>query len=109
MPEVVRGELGFVAPLVPHERRTTSEGLEEAFAVNVLAPHLLGKWLRPALLAGAPARVVTFWGGGPAVLDLDDLQSEKAPFDGWNTYVQTKHGIAALTLAIPGRPLCRKK
>jgi NAD(P)-dependent dehydrogenase (short-subunit alcohol dehydrogenase family) len=87
------------AAVVPQTRRTTADGLEEAFAVNVLAPHQLGKWLRPALLAGAPARVVTFWGGGTNELDLDDLQSEKVPFDGWKTYVQSKNAIAALTLA----------
>lgn len=86
------------AAVVPHERRTTPEGLEEAFAVNVLAPHLLNRWLRPHLVAGG-ARVVAFWGGGLDVLALDDLQSERGAFDGWTCYGQTKNAVAALTLA----------
>lgn len=86
------------AAVVPHERRTTDEGLEQAFAVNVLAPHRLNTWLRPSLVAGN-ARVVSFWGGGSDVLAVDDLQSERGAFDGWTCYCQTKNAVAALTLA----------
>ncbi|MCA9490856.1 MAG: SDR family NAD(P)-dependent oxidoreductase, partial [Myxococcales bacterium] len=86
------------AAVVPHDRVVTDEGLEQAFAVNVLAPHRLNTWLRPNLAAGS-ARVVGFWGGGSDVLAVDDLQSERGAFDGWTCYCQTKNAVAALTLA----------
>ncbi len=40
-------------------RRTTPDGLEEMFQVNVLAPFLLTSLLRPQLRAAAPSRVIT--------------------------------------------------
>lgn len=40
-------------------RERTSEGNDLVLTVNHLAPHLLMRELRPALLAGAPSRIVT--------------------------------------------------
>jgi NAD(P)-dependent dehydrogenase (short-subunit alcohol dehydrogenase family) len=58
-------------------RRPTSEGLEQTFALNHLAPFLLTSLLRAHLVGG---RVVTTASDAHAQgrLDLDDLQSERS-------------------------------
>jgi NAD(P)-dependent dehydrogenase (short-subunit alcohol dehydrogenase family) len=58
-------------------RRETSEGFEQTFALNHLAPFLLTNLLRDRLTAG---RVVTTASDAheSGRLDLDDLQSEKS-------------------------------
>jgi NAD(P)-dependent dehydrogenase (short-subunit alcohol dehydrogenase family) len=58
-------------------RQVTSEGFERTFALNHLAPFLLTNLLRESLRGG---RVVTTASDAhkAGVLDLDDLQSEKA-------------------------------
>jgi NAD(P)-dependent dehydrogenase (short-subunit alcohol dehydrogenase family) len=69
-------------------RRETSEGFEETFALNHLAPFLLTELLRDRLGGG---RVVTTSSdahkGG--LLDLDDLQSTKS-FSGMRVYGTSK-------------------
>ena len=59
-------------------RERTAEGRDLVLAVNHLAPHLLMRELRPALLAGAPSRIVTVGSStsdrariDPANLELD--------------------------------------
>ncbi len=85
------------AAVVPKTRIETSEGLDECFMTNVLAPFILTKRLDPALRAGAPSRVQLFWGGGQNTFDIDDLQSKKAKrYDGWAAYCQTKNACALL-------------
>ncbi|WP_217697471.1 SDR family NAD(P)-dependent oxidoreductase [Nocardia donostiensis] len=64
-------------------RILTEDGLETAFAVDVIAPFCLTHWLMPALTAAAstrqPARVVNITGGIPkGQIDLDNLQGEKS-------------------------------
>jgi len=58
-------------------RKQTSEGFEQTFALNHLAPFLLTNLLRDRLAGG---RVVTTASGAhrSGRLDLDDLQSEKS-------------------------------
>jgi NAD(P)-dependent dehydrogenase (short-subunit alcohol dehydrogenase family) len=58
-------------------RRVTSEGLEQTFALNHLAPFLLTNLLRPRLAGG---RVVTTASDAhqQGRLDLNDLQSEQS-------------------------------
>jgi NAD(P)-dependent dehydrogenase (short-subunit alcohol dehydrogenase family) len=58
-------------------RKETSEGLEQTFALNHLAPFLLTNLLRDRLAGG---RVVTTASGAhrSGRLDLDDLQSERS-------------------------------
>ena len=69
-------------------RRETSEGFEETFALNHLAPFLLTELLRDRLVGG---RVVTTSSdahkGG--LLDLDDLQSTRS-FSGMRVYGSSK-------------------
>ncbi len=91
------------AAVVPTTRKVTSEGIEEAFATNVLAPFLLTQLLTPSLERAAPSRVIAFYGGGQPNFDIDDLQSERGKYDGWNAYVQTKNACVALTRAWSAR------
>jgi NAD(P)-dependent dehydrogenase (short-subunit alcohol dehydrogenase family) len=82
-------------------RRETSEGLEETFALNHLAPFLLTELLRDRLVGG---RVVTTSSdahkGG--LLDLDDLQSTRS-FSGMRVY-----GTAKLCNILFTRELARR-
>ncbi|HEY8206594.1 MAG TPA: SDR family NAD(P)-dependent oxidoreductase, partial [Myxococcaceae bacterium] len=84
------------AAVVPKARAETPEGLDGCFATNVLAPFLLTRLLEDHLRAAAPSRVLYFWGGGQNVLDLEDLQSKKTPYSGWNAYCQSKNACALL-------------
>jgi retinol dehydrogenase-14 len=96
------------AAVVPSTRNVTSEGIEEAFATNVLAPFLLTELLMPSLERAAPSRVVAFYGGGQPNFDIDDLESARGTYDGWNAYTQTKNACVVLTRAW-GRRLAPKK
>lgn len=84
------------AAVVPKTRSETPEGMEACFAANVLAPFLLTRLLENSLRAGAPSRVLYFWGGGQNTMDAEDLQSRKAPYDGWKAYCQSKNACALL-------------
>lgn len=57
-------------------RERTSEGHDLVLAVNHLAPFVLMRELRPALLAGSPARIVTVGSStsDSARIDPDDLE-----------------------------------
>ncbi|MFD8277058.1 SDR family NAD(P)-dependent oxidoreductase [Streptomyces flaveolus] len=46
-------------------REVTEDGIETAFAVNVVAPFCLTHWLMPALTASGQARVINITGGIP--------------------------------------------
>lgn len=80
------------------ERRVSPDGLEETWAVNTLAPHLLTRALLPNLKAAGDARVVNvastehYFGK----INWDDTQFEK----GWTaryTYRQSKLALVMLT------------
>ena len=82
----------------PEARTHTPDGVELTFATNVLGPFLLTSLLLPALLAAAPARVITVSSGGmyTARLRPEDLQLENEPFDGARFYAHTKRAQVAL-------------
>ncbi len=86
------------AGALPPERTYTREGVELTFATNVLGPFVLTSLLLPALLAGAPARVITVSSGGmyTARLRSDDVQLECEPFDGARFYAHSKRAQVAL-------------
>src|SRR5918994_6487381 len=79
------------AGVVARERRLTVDGLETQLAVNHLAPFLLTELLLPLLRAGAPSRVITVSSTTHhgAVIDFDDLQSER-DYDPADVYALTK-------------------
>ena len=80
----------------PH-REITQDGLETAFAVNVVAPFCLTHWLMPALTASGAGRVINITGGIPkGSIDLDNLQGEKS-YVGLSFYNQTKLAQMAMS------------
>ena len=70
----------------------TAEGYELQFATNHLGHFLLTGLLAPALLAGAPARVVNVSSAGHRLsgVDFDDLHFERRDYDKWIAYGQSK-------------------
>jgi NAD(P)-dependent dehydrogenase (short-subunit alcohol dehydrogenase family) len=72
-------------------RHVTADGFEQTFALNHLAPFLLTSLLLKRLSASG-ARVVTTASDAhkSAVLDLDDLQSERGRFRPGRVYGMTK-------------------
>ena len=81
------------------ERSTTPEGFDASFATNVLGTTALTQRLLPALIAGAPSRVVFVSSGGMYTqpLGLGDLQHAKLqPWDGSAAYAKEKRCQVAL-------------
>ncbi|KAF6260751.1 hypothetical protein COO60DRAFT_857255 [Scenedesmus sp. NREL 46B-D3] len=98
------------AGVLLNERLTTPEGQEQSFATNALGTAALTQRLMPALLAGAPSRVIFVSSGGMYTerLHLDDLQhSSLQPWDGSAAYARDKRRQVAmaehLTAAMPGQ------
>lgn len=87
------------AATLPQERTETEEGLETAFATDLLSPYLLTRLLIPRLQQSAPARIVNVSSGGMYLsgLNLDDLQSSNGKYDGSRAYAQAKRGLMVLT------------
>ncbi len=73
------------------DRRLTVDQIESTLAVNHLAPYLLTRLLTDALVAAAPARVVTVASEMHRIarIDLDDLQAGRR-YDGVRAYALTK-------------------
>jgi NAD(P)-dependent dehydrogenase (short-subunit alcohol dehydrogenase family) len=94
--DVLANNAGAVFPT----RRETSEGFEQTFALNHLAPFLLSNLLRDRLAGG---RVVTTASGAhrSGRLDLDDLQSERS-------YSPRVYGTAKLCNVLFTRELARR-
>jgi NAD(P)-dependent dehydrogenase (short-subunit alcohol dehydrogenase family) len=70
----------------------TGQGWEMQFGTNHLGHFLLTALLAPALVAGAPARVVNVSSGGHHMgsVDFDDPHYERRPYEKWNAYGQAK-------------------
>jgi dehydrogenase/reductase SDR family member 12 len=87
------------AGVLPAQRIVTADGLELTFATNVLGPFLLTKLLLDPLRSSAPSRIVTVASGGMYTqpLRVDDLQMERAEFDGTVAYARTKRAEVVLT------------
>lgn len=83
-----------------NEPRTSADGLEMHFAVNVLGPWRLTRALLPALQAADEARVLNVTGGDkPAAIDVDNLQAEKG-FAGLMTYGHSKSVLESMSMAL---------
>ncbi|XP_007471746.1 PREDICTED: dehydrogenase/reductase SDR family member 12 [Lipotes vexillifer] len=82
-----------------NERELTEDGLEKNFATNTLGVYVLTTALIPVLEKEHDPRVITVSSGGMLVqkLNADDLQSERAAFDGTMVYAQNKRQQVVLT------------
>ncbi len=88
------------AGLLPAERRVTEDGIEVAFATNVLGPFLLTALTEQTLRASAPARVIWVSSGGmySQRVATSDLQAEGLAddWDGTVVYARTKRAQVIL-------------
>lgn len=86
------------AGAMPDARTETDEGLELAFATNVLGPFLLTALLEERLRAAAPSRVITVSSGGMYAqrLDADDLQHERRSYSPASVYARNKRAQVVL-------------
>lgn len=80
-------------------RELSRDGIELAFATNVLGPFLLTNMLLALIERSAPARIINVSSGGmyTQALDVDDLQSERGDYDGPAVYARTKRAEVVLT------------
>jgi retinol dehydrogenase-14 len=85
-------------------RHETVDGIETVFATNHLGPFLLSNLLLPALIAGAPSRVVTVSSGVQAMakMDFDDLQGVKS-YSEIRSYNQSKLANVLFTYELSRR------
>lgn len=92
------------AGLLIDGRRITVDGIEETLQVNHLGAFLLTGLLRERLVSCAPARVITVssLAHRAAVLDFDDLQSERC-YDGWTAYARSKLANVMFTYELARR------
>ena len=87
------------AAVLPTERTMTPEGIETAFATDLLSPWLLTRLLIPRLKASAPARSINVSSGGMYLsgLDVDELENSSGSYDGSRAYARAKRGLMVLT------------
>jgi NAD(P)-dependent dehydrogenase (short-subunit alcohol dehydrogenase family) len=87
----------------PLER--TAEGFELQFGTNHLGHFLLTNLLLPALLAGAPSRIVNLSSGGHQSSDViwDDPNYERRPYDKFESYGQSKTANILFTVELDRR------
>jgi len=87
------------AAVLPLERETTTEGLETAFATDLLSPFMLTELLMPKLRDSAPARIINVLSGGMYLssIDVNDLENKKGRYDGSRAYARAKRGLMILT------------
>ncbi len=71
---------------------TTEDGFESQFGTNHLGHFLLATLLAPALVAGAPSRLIALSSAGHrrADVDLDDPGFERTPYEEWAAYGRAK-------------------
>ncbi len=70
----------------------TSDGFEMQFGTNHLGHFLMTGLVAPALLKGAPARIVSLSSRGHQMSPVvfDDISFEKREYDKWSSYGQSK-------------------
>jgi NAD(P)-dependent dehydrogenase (short-subunit alcohol dehydrogenase family) len=86
------------------KRQVTSEGFEQTFAVNYLAPFLLTYELLDLLKASAPSRIINVSSGlaKNGKVDFDDLQNERN-YKGMQAYSNAKLMLMMFTYALSRR------
>ncbi len=108
--ETIRGRYPEIGCLINNagvwmtKKVLTADGLEITFMVNHLGPFILTNLLLPALLAGAPARVVNV---NADLYVFGRLDLEKTPrgddFDRFYTYCNTKQANVLFTVELARR------
>ncbi|MEW6270262.1 MAG: oxidoreductase [Thermodesulfobacteriota bacterium] len=83
----------------------TADGFELQLGTNHLGHFLLTCLLAPALVAGAPARVVNLSSGGHVISDVgwDDPGFERRAYDKWAAYGQSKTANVLFTVELERR------
>jgi NAD(P)-dependent dehydrogenase (short-subunit alcohol dehydrogenase family) len=86
-------------------RAVTVDGRELTLAVNHLAPFLLTSLIAPALVRGAPSRVVSVTSifAHFGRLDLDDLELARRRYDATHAYNRSKLANVMFTLELAER------
>src|SRR2546427_12500145 len=86
------------AGLFNQRRRVTTDGYENPFATNYLAPFLLTNLQLPILKASAPSRIINVSSVGHynGHINFDDLNLEKE-YGGWKAYGQSKLALVLFT------------
>jgi NAD(P)-dependent dehydrogenase (short-subunit alcohol dehydrogenase family) len=81
-----------------HERRLSPDGIEATFATLVVGPFALIGAVLPLLRATPGVRVISVTSGGQYAqrLDLDDLESARAPYAGTRAYARAKRAQVGL-------------
>ncbi|CAN5677545.1 SDR family NAD(P)-dependent oxidoreductase [soil metagenome] len=84
---------------------TTDDGFELQFGTNHLGHFLLGTLLAPALVAGAPSRLISLSSRGHAFadVDLDDPGFEHTKYDPFRAYGRSKTANALFAIAFEHR------
>jgi NAD(P)-dependent dehydrogenase (short-subunit alcohol dehydrogenase family) len=80
----------------------TTQGWEAQFATNHLGHFALTTALLPALLNGAPSRLVALSSSGHKIcgVDFDDIHFERREYNKWKAYGQAKSANALLSLGV---------
>lgn len=83
----------------------TAQGFEMQFGTNHLGHFLLTCLLVPALVTGAPARVVNLSSGGHkfANFSFDDPNYREREYDKWQAYGESKTANALFTVGLDAR------
>jgi NAD(P)-dependent dehydrogenase (short-subunit alcohol dehydrogenase family) len=83
----------------------TVEGHELQFGTNHVGHFLLTNLLTPAVLSGAPGRVVNLTSAGHFGSDIvwDDVDYEQRPYDKWEAYGQSKTANILFTVELDRR------
>src|SRR2546425_1334641 len=86
------------AGLFNRRRNVTTDGFENTFATNYLAPFLLTNLQLPTLKASAPSRIINVSSVGHynGHISFDDLNLEKE-YGGWKAYGQSKLALVLFT------------
>src|SRR5438552_1902099 len=86
------------AGLFNQRRNVTTDGYENTFATNYLAPFLLTNLQLPTLEASAPSRIINVSSVGHynGHVNFDDLNLEKE-YGGWKAYGQSKLALVLFT------------
>lgn len=83
----------------------TADGFEMQFGTNHIGHFLLTCLLQPALLAGAPGRVVNLSSGGHkfANFNFDDPNYESRDYEKWQAYGESKTANVLFTVGLDAR------